>query len=111
MAKIDQYRQYVRQILIEYSLHKPAYGEVEVETIFDVEHDRYLIVSAGWSNRRRVYGCLVHIDLKDDKIWIQSDGTEVGIANELVARGVPKQDIVLAFHAPYLRQFTEFAIG
>ena len=111
MAKINQYRQYVRQILTEYSLHKPAYGEVEVETIFDVEHDHYQIVSAGWSNRRRVYGCLVHIDLKNDKIWIQYDGTEVGIANELVARGVPKQDIVLAFHAPYLRQFTEFAVG
>jgi len=47
----------------------------------------------------------------DDKIVIQYDGTEVGIANELVARGVLKQDIVLAFHAPYLRQFTEFALS
>lgn len=111
MAKIDEYRQHVRQILTEYSSHKPAYGDVEVETVFDVDHDRYQVVSAGWSNRRRVYGCSIHIDLKDDKIWIQYDGTEVGIANELVARGVPKQDIVLAFHAPYLRQFTEFAVG
>lgn len=111
MAKIDEYRQYVQQILTEYSTHKPAYGDVELETIFDVDHDRYQVVSTGWSNRRRVYGCLIHIDLKDEKILIQYDGTEVGIANELVARGVLKQDIVLAFHAPYLRQFTEFAIG
>lgn len=100
-----------RQILTEYSTHKPAYGDVELETIFDVDHDRYQVVSTGWSNRRRVYGCLIHIDLKDDKIVIQYDGTEVGIANELVARGVLKQDIVLAFHAPYLRQFTEFVLS
>jgi len=85
-----------RQILTEYSTHKPAYGDVELETIFDVDHDRYQVVSTGWSNQ---YGCLIHIDLKDDKIVIQY-GTEVGIANELVARGVLKQDIVLAFHAP-----------
>ena len=27
--------------------------------------------------------------------------TDLDIANELVALGVPKEDIVLAFHAPY----------
>jgi len=25
--------------------------------------------------------------------------------------GVPKEDIVLAYHAPYKRKFTEFAVG
>jgi hypothetical protein len=35
---------------------------------------------------------------------------EVGIANELVERGVPKKGIVLAFHSPFKRQFTEFAV-
>lgn len=45
------------------------------------------------------------------KYWIQNDGTEVGIANVLVERGVPQQDIVLAYHAPYLRKFTDFAVS
>ena len=53
---------------------------------------------------------MLHIDIKEGKIWIQHDGTEIGIANELVEMGVPKQDIVLAFHAPYKRQYTGFAI-
>ncbi|WP_333313505.1 element excision factor XisI family protein [Microcoleus sp. Z1_B5] len=39
------------------------------------------------------------------------DGTEDAIADWLVAKGVPKQDIVLAYHAPYVRQYTEFALG
>lgn len=50
------------------------------------------------------------MDLKGDKIWIQRDGTEIGIANQLLDAGVAKQDIVLGFQAPYKRQFTEFAI-
>ena len=37
-------------------------------------------------------------------------GTEIGVANELVEQGVPKKDIVLGFHIPYRRQFTEFAV-
>ena len=53
----------------------------------------------------------INVDIKDKKIWIQRDGTEIGIANELIAAGVPKEDIVLGFHAPYKREFTDFAVG
>jgi hypothetical protein len=54
---------------------------------------------------------IIHLDIKDDKIWIQRDGTEIGIANQLIAAGVPKQDIVLGFQAPYKRSLTEFALS
>jgi len=33
------------------------------------------------------------------------------IAQELVDLGVPKTYIVLGFHAPFERQFTEYALG
>lgn len=71
----------------------------------------YQVVSIGWENGYRMYGCLIHADLKDGKIWIQYDGTEYAIANELIDLGVPKQDIVLAYHAPYARKYTEFALS
>jgi hypothetical protein len=53
----------------------------------------------------------MHIDIKDGKIWIQHDGTEVGIATLLLEQGVPANDIVLGFHTPFMRQFTEFAVN
>ncbi|MEL6381237.1 MAG: XisI protein [Cyanobacteria bacterium J06626_18] len=65
----------------------------------------------GWRGIKRDFGCVLHLDIKDGKIWIQHDGTEVGIANQLVKLGVPKQDIVLAFHEPEVRQFTNFGTG
>lgn len=49
--------------------------------------------------------------LKDGKIWIQYDGTEIGIADELVKLGVPKENIVLAYHLPFMRQFDGFAVS
>ncbi|MDZ8069628.1 MAG: element excision factor XisI family protein [Nostoc sp. DedQUE08] len=30
---------------------------------------------------------------------------------QFVTEGVPKQDIVIAYHAPHVRQYTEFAVG
>ena len=92
-------------------LHNVFAGDDEVDgqVIFDKERNHFQLVHVGWPNDRRIYGCVVHVDIKDGKIWIQHDGTEIGIANDLVTLGVPKEDIVLAFHAPYKRKFTDFA--
>ena len=109
MARLEEYRVCVKRVLEKYSSHKPAYGDVEIQVISDTEHGHYQLVSVGWHNQQRVYGCVLHIDIKDDKIWIQHDGTEIGIANELVALGIPREDIVLGFHAPYKRQFAGFS--
>ena len=65
----------------------------------------------GWRNQRRIYGPVLHLDIMDNKIWIQQDGTEVAIANEIVELGVPKQDIVLGFAPPNLRELSEFPSG
>jgi XisI protein len=111
MDKVAQYRQTIQEVLTEYSQIKPANGEIEVIPIFHSESDRYQIIHMGWDNRHRIYGCTVHIEIKDNKVWIQNDNTEVGIANELVDRGIPKKDIVLGYQAPYLRHFTDFAVS
>jgi hypothetical protein len=38
-------------------------------------------------------------------------GTEEGIANDLVAAGIPKGHIILGFKAPEIRKYTEFAVS
>ena len=111
MDKLDQYRGYIQQLLTEYAQQGSGKGEIEKQVISDLLHDHYQLVYVGWKNRRRTFGCVLHLDIKDGKIWIQHDGTEIGIADELVKLGVPKEDIVLAFHEPLMRQYTGFAVG
>lgn len=111
MDKLTQYRKYIQDILNEYSQYRPSYEEVDVEQIVDTKNDHYQLMTVGWNDYQRIHGCLLHIDMKAGKIWIQYDGTEEGIANRLVELGVPKTDIVLAFHAPFRRQYTGFAIN
>ncbi len=111
MEKLTGYRQLIKQILIEHSQNKPAYGDIEVETIFDTEHDHYQIVHVGWDGDNWVHSCILHIDIKGGKIWLQWNGTEDDIAVDLVAAGVPKDDIVLGFQSPFMRQFTEYAVN
>jgi hypothetical protein len=111
---VEQYRQYIRYLLSERaqrSSRQRNAQEYEVQTIFDSDHDHYQLLYVGWRGDKRDFGCILHLDIKGGKIWIQHDGTEEGIANRLVEMGVPKQDIILAFHEPYVRQFTDFGTG
>jgi len=89
----------------------PPADEVKSQILIDTEHDHYQITQVGWKNNRRVQGCVLHLDIKNDKIWIQHNGTELDIAQELVNMGIPKERIVLGFQSAYKRQFTEFAVA
>ena len=112
MDKLDLYRQLTQQSLEKRAKLRSKNDPVESQTIFDPQSDRYLLINVGWKNSNtRIYGCVLHVDIRDGKIWVQHDGTEDAIADQLVTLGVPKQDIVLAYHAPYVRQYTEYAIG
>lgn len=113
MAKIDRYRQLLQTVLNEYAafLSNTTGDEIEVQTIFDLVHDHYQLMQVGFQRGQRRYGCLFHADIKNDKIWIQHDSTDLGIGNEFLARGVPKDDIVLGYYTPAMRKFSEFAVA
>jgi hypothetical protein len=49
--------------------------------------------------------------IKNEKIYVEYDGTDEGFADVFAAAGVPKEDIVLAFHAPAKRPYTGFAVA
>ncbi len=112
MDRVETYRTYIQQLLTERAERsRQSRSQVEAQTVFDTERDHYQLVYVGWKrNGLRDYGCLLHLDIKDGKIWIQYDGTEGGIANKLVELGVPNQDIVLGFHPIEVRPHTEFAV-
>jgi hypothetical protein len=111
MDKLAKYRQIIKDIMHKYSQMKPANGEIDVHTFFDLEQDHYQVFHAGWNKQGRIFGPLIHIDIIDSKVWIQYDGTEVGIANELVELGIPKDDIVLGYHNLFMRQYDDFAVS
>jgi len=108
MDKLTMYREIIQKILKSYS-DRRSDDIVESQTIFDMERDHYQIVNVGWNKDKRIYGCVIHLDIKNGKIWLQYNGTEIDIAEELVDLGVPRTDIVLGFQAPYRRKFTDYA--
>lgn len=78
-------------------------------TIFDRKNGQFLLMDEGWNGFKHIHRVWVHVELAEGKFWIQKDGTEDGIAVDLVNAGVSKERIILAFQHPARRQYSEFA--
>jgi hypothetical protein len=112
MDKLTHYRHIIQKILTEYeALASQTPNPEGVDSIlgFDEKRDQYLWLQTGWHQNKKIRGITVYVRIKNEKIWIEEDWTEEGIATDLLREGIPQSDIVLSFHSPEKRQFTEFA--
>ena len=46
----------------------------------------------------------MQIDIIDNKIWLQHNATEVFVDQELIARGIPENDMELVLQSPRIRE-------
>ena len=69
LEKIGKYRAIIKQILSQYASYKPYYGDIEIQTLFDTEQDHYQVLGVGWNKKERIYGCSMHLDIKNFKIY------------------------------------------
>jgi hypothetical protein len=111
MDSVEQYREIVRRLINDYASYKPSHGKIHTEAIVDPQHDHYEVMHVGWDGARRIHGSVIHIDIIDGQVWIQYDGTNRPVAEELIAAGVPREAIVLGFQPDYIRPHTGFATG
>ena len=88
---------------------------IQDNSVFTIELGQVLlkkqIIRLIVNDHKYLHATPIHLDLISDKIWIQYDGTEVAVANQLVECGIPKEDIVLGYHSPFMRQFNGFAVS
>jgi hypothetical protein len=111
-SKINLYRKITKQAISQYEEllnRRPEPGQ-ETQVVFDEERDHYILHTIGWEGTKRVWNTTLYVRIREGKVWIEIDWTENGIATDLLEAGVPKEDIVLAFHHPQMRQYTEFAV-
>lgn len=114
MDQVKQYKKIVRELVEEVgSMGDLSDKSIDTQLITDDEHGHYLLYFNGWRDAEsRTYGCFLHLDVTEDgKVWLQYDGTDLIIAQLLQEKGIPKEDIVLGFQAPYKRPLLDHAIG
>ena len=114
MGSLTTAKQALREVLTRFGrgLARSIPGETEPSLLLDDEHEQYALMRVGWhrDGRRAVYTVFL-ARIKDGKVWIEEDNTDLTLAEELLKAGVPREDIVLASVHPSERHLTEFAVA
>jgi hypothetical protein len=113
MDTIESYRQAIKQVLqefVDYVAGSPSH-QTELFVVSDDQKNTYTVFELGWEDKRRIFSLPVLMRLVNGKIWVEADNTDYVFVDRLLEAGVPKTGIVLAFHAPAMRPYTEFAVA
>lgn len=106
------YQNMIKRILQHHADYRATIPDgYDSHVLFDDERGQYLVLDIGWNDDRYLHATPIHLSLIENKIWIQYDDTEEGIATDFIEAGVPQEDIVLGFRHPKVRQHTGFAIA
>jgi hypothetical protein len=97
-------REIVKDVIRQYAALRPSHGEIRLDSVLDETQDRYALLQVGWDRGRRVRGLLLYLVVVDDKVYIEYDGMERGIMEDLLQHGVAEEDIAFAY-------LSEVAVG
>lgn len=115
MDKLESYRSVIQKLLTKYykmvntQVTENKKVEASDRLAFDQERDQYLWFRFGWEGKKQIQYIIIYLCIKNGKIWVEADTTNLCVVDDLLSAGVPQSDIVLGFHHPSKRGLTEFA--
>ncbi len=100
MATIETLREAIARVFRSWEEYpNPVLSMFRVVGVMDTFHDRYTLTHLDFDGDRYKSHLLAYLEIRDGKIWLLTDNTEDGIATELVAEGIGKDQIVLGFYS------------
>ena len=97
MATVTDIQEIVKEVITYYSKLRPSHGDIRLDTVFDDSQGRYALMQVGWDRGRRIRGNLIYITINDGQVFIEYDGMESAIVEDLIRGGIAQERIVLAY--------------
>ena len=110
--KLKNYEHIIIETLREYAdMYNQQHDGLEAKVIVDQKGGHYQLLNCGWRKGHYQFYVIFHFDIKDGKVWVQENRTDVLIAQYLSEKGIPKSDIVLGLQEPELRASSGYAVA
>lgn len=94
-TKLEQYRELVTHVLQRHAAMEAEPHNYESTVLFDTKNNDYRLVDTEILPDKRLDYVVVQLVLREGKVWIQRDGIEYGISQDLLEAGIPPSDIVV----------------
>ena len=111
MENLDTLHAAIHSVFAEWEKLPRIPSDWRIVAVQDPQHDRYTLQHISFAGDRYDTRLLAYLEIRAGKIWILTDNTEEGIASDLVAEGIAKDQIVLGFYSTPLRKIGEFAVA
>jgi hypothetical protein len=108
-----KYSKAIEQLMYEYADFWGTQHGITNQVLTDTIHHNYMLISLGWeqSAKRYIHSISFHIQVINGKVWVHQNETEEMIADELIEKGIAREDIVLGFLPERDRAFSGFAVA
>ena len=112
IKKIENYQNIITDILKDYAdSFNQSPKSIEAKLVFDYERHSFQVLNVGWRNGEYYFYVVFHLDIKNEKVWLNENRTDMLIAQMLVEQGIPKNDIVLGLQSPETRVLSGYAVA
>ena len=109
--KIKKYQTILEAFLKEEAAANHIQG-IEYQVIIDEKSGHCQLLQTGWYEKRYIHAVVFHFQVKENgKVWLFANNTDTPIDYEMIKRGIPTSDIVVAFHSESVRALTPFAVA
>ncbi len=110
MDRIKKYKEIIDKELTTWAGHSIAdMPDIEYQYFKNKADNQFILLVLGWHNDIYRHDLLVHIQIKNNQIWVQEDKTGESISKTLQEKGIPRTAIILGFEEPILREQTKLA--
>ena len=112
MDKMKKYQKILKEVLTYYAL-KPysKNSKMESHLIINEEKTQFLFFRIGWEGKKFCHSLYFHFQIKNKKVWLLKNNTDIEIGKKLVEKGIPKSDIVIGFVSEFERTTEGYALA
>jgi hypothetical protein len=110
--KRKKYGRIIASWLQEYASPLDSAYPGEYALVTDHEHYHYQVISSYWLRDEFHHLVLFHLQIKPNgKVWLLVNNTDSLVFDDLMERGIPRDDLVIGFLPETLRPYSGFAVA
>ncbi len=109
--KNTHYQDLAERLIRDYAAADRVASPIETHLVIDPIQGHYQWWHIGWRGFDRIHRCIIHLEVRGSKIWLQENKTEYDPAADLVKMGVPNEDIILGLQPPAKRPYTDYGVA
>ena len=111
MTNTTKYSKVLSDFVLEIAKqYETADDGFTTSALIDSVRHHYQSIVHGFREHKRFYTVQFHFEIIEEKVWIQRDITDTVVSEELVKRGIPSTDIVLAYKPESSRYWSGYGV-